>query len=84
MGRAVRRGPAAGVEARGELDGGTEEGGDVMGGDVVGADVVGEVAVSGDRVADVVAVVGGDVQAARATRAARAVMRRVSPFMVRR
>ena len=55
-----------------------------MGGDVVGADVVGEVAVSGDLVADVVGVVGGDVQAARATRAARAVMRRVSPFMVRR
>jgi hypothetical protein len=62
---------------RGELDGGTEEVGDV-------GDVGDEVAVSGDRVADVVGVVGGDVQAASATRAAMAVMRRGSPFMVRR
>ena len=79
MGRVVRRGPAAGVEARGELDGGTEEGGDVVGGDVGD-----EAAVSGGWVADMVGVVGGDVQAASATMAARAVMRRGGPFMVRR
>ena len=79
MGRVVRRGPAAGVEARGEPDGGAEEGGDVVGGDVGD-----EAAVSGGWVADMVGVVGGDVQAASATMAAMAVMRRGGPFMVRR
>jgi hypothetical protein len=79
VGRVVRPGPVAGGE-RGELDGGTEEVGDI--GDV--GDVGDEVAVSGGRGADVVGVVGGDVQAASATRAAMAVMRRGSPFMVRR
>jgi hypothetical protein len=75
-GRVVRPGPVAGGE-RGELDGGIEEIGDV-------GNVVVEVAVSGGRGADVVGVVGGDVQAASATMAARAVMRRGGPFMVRR
>ena len=54
------------------------------GGAVVAGDVGDEAAVSGGWVADLVGVVGGDVQAASATMAAMAVMRRGGPFMVRR